>query len=167
MVEYFTLADGFALIPMTVLPDWAPNIHPLIVHFPIGLLLAGAALDSAAWVYRCNRSLRFVATILYVAGTISLIAAYFTGRAAADTVWLPGMAHAAVKVHWDLAFRVVLFFSALTIVRLLLLWWQRPPGRAALGALAIAGLVGVVLIVEAADRGAQLVYKHGVGIARE
>ena len=153
---------------MTLSPDWAPNIHPLIVHFPIGLLLAAAGLDSAAWLYRCNASLRFVATVLYVTGTISLIAAYFTGRAAAGTVWLPGMAHAAIKVHWDFAFSAVVFFVALTGARLLLLWWQRPaPRRAALGALAVAGLVGLVLIVETADRGAQLVYKHGVGISRE
>jgi uncharacterized membrane protein len=153
---------------MTFLPDWAPNLHPLIVHFPIGLLLAAAGLDCAAWLYRCNRSLRFVATVLYVCGTISLIGAYFTGRAAAETVWLPGMAHAAVKVHWDFAFRAVMFFVALTLLRVLLLWWQRPaPKPAALGALALVGLVGVVLIVETADRGAQLVYKHGVGISRE
>jgi uncharacterized membrane protein len=153
---------------VNLLPDWAPNVHPLIVHFPIGLLLAAAALDTSAWVLRCNRSLRFVATVLYVAGTVSLIGAYFTGRDAAESVWLPGMAHAAIKLHWDLAFRAVLFFSGMTVLRLLLLWWQRPvPKPAALGALAVAGLVGVVLIVETADRGAQLVYKHGVGIARE
>ena len=153
---------------MSLLPDWAPNVHPLIVHFPIGLLLAAAGLDSAAWLLRCNRSLRFVATVLYVAGTVSLLASYFTGRAAAETVWLPGMAHAAIKVHWDWAFRAVSFFVVITVLRLLLLWWQRPaPKPAALGALALAGLVGVVLIVETADRGAQLVYKHGVGIGHE
>ena len=153
---------------MNLLPDWAPNVHPLIVHFPIGLLLAAAGLDSAAWVYRCNRSLRFVATVLYVAGTISLIAAYFTGRAAAETVWLPGMAHAAVKAHWDMALRAMSFFCVTTVLRLLLLWWQRPaPRPAALAVFALAGLVGVVLIVETADRGALLVYGHGVGIGRE
>jgi uncharacterized membrane protein len=165
MVQRVAMAHGFS---MNLLPDWAPNVHPLIVHFPIGLLLAAAGFDSASWALRCNRSLRFAATALYVAGTISLIAAYFTGRAAAETVWLPGMAHAAIMVHWDMAFRAVLFFSAMTVLRLLLLWWQRPaPRPAALAAFALAGLVGAVLIVETADRGAQLVYKHGVGIGRE
>jgi uncharacterized membrane protein len=153
---------------VNLLPEWAPNVHPLMVHFPIGLLLAAAALDTSAWVLRCNRSLRFVATVLYVVGTVSLIAAYFTGRHAAESVWLPGMAHAAIQSHWDFAFRAVLFFCGMTILRLLLLWWQRPlPNPAALGALAVAGLVGVVLIAETADRGAQLVYKHGVGIGSE
>jgi uncharacterized membrane protein len=153
---------------MTLIPDWAPNIHPLIVHFPIGLLLAAAAIDCAAWIYRCHRSLRFAATVLYVSGTISLIVAYFTGRAAAETVWLPGMAHAAIKAHWDWAFRTVTFFGAMTVLRVVLLWRQGPtPKPAAIGALALVGLVGVVLIVETADRGARLVYGHGVGIARE
>lgn len=153
---------------MTLLPDWAPNVHPLIVHFPIGLLLAAAGLDAAAWVLRCNRPLRFVATVLYVSGTISLIGAYFTGRAASEAVWLPGMAHAAIKVHWDWAQRAVAFYSALTVIRLVLLTWQRSvPKPATVGVLAAAGLVGIVLIVETADRGARLVYKHGVGVARE
>src|SRR4051812_5938521 len=111
---------------MTLLPDWAPNVHPLIVHFPIGLLLAAVAIDCAAWIYRCHRPLRFAATVLYVSGTISLTAAYFTGRAAAESVWLPGMAHAAIKAHWDWAFLAVTFFGAMTVLRLLLLWWQGP-----------------------------------------
>ena len=25
---------------MNLVPDWAPNIHPLLVHFPIALLCA-------------------------------------------------------------------------------------------------------------------------------
>ena len=28
---------------MNLVPDWAPNIHPLLVHFPIALLCAAAA----------------------------------------------------------------------------------------------------------------------------
>jgi uncharacterized membrane protein len=149
------------------LPGWAPNVHPLIVHFPIGLLLTAAGLDTAAWLLRCNRSLRLVATALYVAGTVMLIAAYFTGRAAADTVFLSGMAHAAIKQHWDMAFLTVWFFGALTVIRLLLLrWLGSAPRSAAIGALVFAGFIGVVLIGETGDRGGRLVYEHGVGIAQ-
>jgi uncharacterized membrane protein len=153
---------------MNLLPGWAPNLHPLVVHFPIALLLTAAGLDVVGWALRCNRSLRFVATALYVLGTLAIVAAYLTGRAAAGTVWLPGMAHAAVKEHWDWAFRTVCFFTILTVVRLVLLWRVRAAPRPALIALlTLAGLLGAVLLGETGDRGGRLVYQHGVGITRE
>ena len=79
---------------MNLAPGWAPNIHPLLVHFPIGLLCAAAAVDVVGWLFRRNRLLRQAATVLYVLGTGGAIAAYVTGRAASQTIWLPGMAQA-------------------------------------------------------------------------
>jgi uncharacterized membrane protein len=153
---------------MNLIPGWAPNLHPLVVHFPIALLLTATGLDLMGWTLRCNRSLRFVATVLYVIGTLTIVATYFTGRAAADTIWLPGMAHAAVKEHWDWAFRTVWFFGILTMVRLVLLWRVRADPRPALiAALTLAGLLGAVLLGETGDRGGRLVFQYGVGIARE
>jgi uncharacterized membrane protein len=153
---------------MNLIPDWAPNLHPLVVHFPIALLFTAAGLDVLGWMLRCNRSLRFVATVLYVLGTLTIVPTYFIGRAAAASIWLPGMAHAAVKEHWDWAFRTVWFFAILTVVRLVLLWRARAHPRPALiAALTLAGLVGVVLLGETGDRGGRLVYEYGVGVARE
>jgi uncharacterized membrane protein len=153
---------------MNLVPDWAPNVHPLVVHFPIALLLTAAGLDAAGLALRCNRPLRFVATVLYVLGTATLVAAYFTGRAAAATVWLPGMAHAVVAEHWEWAFRAIWFFGVMTLARLLLLWRLRAEPRPAVVALlTVAGLIGGVLLGETGDRGATLVYRHGVGITRE
>jgi uncharacterized membrane protein len=153
---------------MNLIPGWAPNLHPLVVHFPIALLFTAAGLDVLAWMLRCNRALRFVATVLYVVGTLTIVPTYFIGRAAAATIWLPGMAHAAVKDHWDWAFRTVWFFGTLTVVRLVLLWRARAdPPRALIAALTLAGLVGLVLLGETGDRGGRLVYEYGVGVARE
>ena len=46
-------------------------------------------------------------------------------------VWLPGMAHAIVKEHWDWAYRTVWFFGVITVARLVVLWpRQREPHRA-------------------------------------
>jgi uncharacterized membrane protein len=151
---------------MNLVPAWAPNIHPVLVHFPIALLSVAAGLDVVAWVCWRNRPLRRVSTLLYAIGTGTALAAYFTGRAASETIWLPGMAHAVVKEHWDWAFRTVWFFGIATAVRLVLLR-RRDPSPAIVAALALAGLVGVGLLLETGDRGGRLVYRHRVGVSAE
>ena len=153
---------------MNLIPDWAPNIHPLLVHFPIGLLMAAVATDVAGWMLRCNRWLRNVATFLYVVGTLMAVATYLTGRMAGQSVWLPGMAQAVVKEHWEWAFRTVWFFGLMTAARLVVLWpRRRDPRRVVIAVFAVAGLVGVVLLGETGDRGGRLVYQHGVSTARQ
>jgi uncharacterized membrane protein len=153
---------------MNLVPGWAPNIHPLLVHFPIALLITAAALDLVGWAFRRNTPLREAATVLYVAGTGAALAAYVTGRAASQILWFPGMAQAVVREHWDWAFRTVWFFSMMTAVRLLLLRpSRRDPSPALIAALALSGLVGIGLLIETGDRGGRLVYQHGVGVARE
>ncbi len=153
---------------MNLVPDWAPNIHPLLVHFPIALLSAPAAVDVVGWAFRRNKPLRQLATLLYVLGTGGAVAAYLTGRAASQTVWFPGMAQAVLREHWDWASRTIWFFAIVTMVRLVLLRpSRRDPGPAIVAAFALVGLVGIGLLLETGDRGGRLVYQHGVGTVRE
>ena len=147
---------------MTLVPEWAPNIHPLLVHFPIALLIAAAAVDVVGWVFRRSRVVRQTATLLYVLGTGAAVVTYFTGRAASQAVWLPGMAQAVVGEHWNWAFRTVWFFGIVTALRLVLIT-RRDRGPAVTAAFALAGLLGIGLLVETGDRGGRLVYEHGVG----
>ena len=102
---------------MNPIPDWAPNIHPLLVHFPIALLYAAIAVDLVGCACWCNKPLRQAATLLYGLGAVGAIAAYLTGHAASQTVWLPGMAEPVLKEHWDWAWRTVWFFPIVTVVR--------------------------------------------------
>jgi uncharacterized membrane protein len=152
---------------MNLLPEWAPNLHPLLVHFPIGLLTTAAALDLLGLTYRARPQLRDTATLLYLTGTVAVLATYWSGRAAAQTIHLPGMAHAVVNEHWDWAFRTVSFFVVVTALRLAFLRpWRvsAPPARVLV--FVIAGLVGLVLLYETGDRGGRLVFELGVGVAR-
>jgi uncharacterized membrane protein len=153
---------------MNLIPAWAPNIHPLLVHFPLALLCAAIAIDLVGCACRCNKPLRQAATLLYALGTVGAIAAYLTGRAASQSIWLPGMAEPVLKQHWDWALRTVWFFGIVTVVRLFFLRpSRREPGLAIVAAFALVGLVGIGLLLETGDRGGRLVYQHGVGTARE
>jgi uncharacterized membrane protein len=149
---------------MTLVPAWAPNLHPIVVHFPIALLVTAAALDVLSWVMGRHRWLRSVATSLFVLGTAGTVVAYLTGQAAEQSVWLPGMAHAVVGAHGTWARRTVWFFAAMTLCRLIALRLSRhEPGPVLVATLVLAGMVGVGLLYETGDRGAQLVFQYGVG----
>ncbi len=166
---------------MTGLVDWAPNAHALIVHLPIGLLVAAFAAELVALLRRRPETVATVSTALYAAGWLTLAAAYLTGRAAAPEVYTPGLAVPVVDRHWTLALWCLLYFGALTAGRL---WVLGVPGRtarvggtgetpagpavtrrAAHLAFGAAGLAGLLLLAATAELGGRLVYQYGVGVA--
>lgn len=144
--------------------DALPNLHAVLVHFPIGLLGAAVAADLVALAARPGPR-RFGITLLYLAGTVCLAVAYVAGRDAAPAVYTPGMAHAAVGDHWSLALVVTLYFALVTLARLGAEWLVSPRSwwtRAVFAAGGVAGLAGLLVV---ADLGGQLVYRWGVGVA--
>ena len=54
---------------MNIIPEWAPHVHPLLVHFPIALLITAAVLDLFALLLKHER-LRFAAVLVYVLGAL-------------------------------------------------------------------------------------------------
>lgn len=149
-----------------LVPAWAPNVHPMFVHFPIALLFTSVLLDLLAYSLpgRARMLLRDVGSVLGVIGAIAALATYLTGRAAAQTVLTPGMAHALVNAHWEWAFWTLWYFAGLAVVRVVMLLTGRASSPRGTAALAITGLIGLGLLFETADRGAELVYGQGVGV---
>jgi uncharacterized membrane protein len=138
----------------------------MFVHFPIALLFTSALLDLLAYSLpgKARALIRDVGSVLAIVGALSAVATYLTGRAAAQTVLTPGMAHALVNEHWQWAFWTVCYFAALALVRVGLLVAGRAINRKANAVLAVAGLIGLALLFETANRGAELVYQQGVGV---
>ena len=95
---------------MQLIPSWAPNVHPMIVHFPIVLVVLGALASLFHVVRPRGQGSATAATWLYVLGALSAASAYLSGRMAADDVYIPGMAHGLVDEHgtWALATTVSL-----------------------------------------------------------
>ena len=151
---------------MSLLPPWAPNLHPLLVHFPIVLVIMAAAADVLAAFFRRSGGLHFAASSAYTVGAVAAVAAYWTGRDAAATVLVPGMAHGAVDDHRMWALVTTWYLVALVASRLLseLAGVARVQRYRVL--FIVLGMAGMILVQQTAERGARLVYEHGVGVIR-
>lgn len=62
------------------------NLHPIAVHFPIGLLVIYSLLEilSLFKKIRNNKTVRYIKLFLLIVGRIGIQASLATGEAAAD-----------------------------------------------------------------------------------
>ena len=149
---------------MSLLPPWAPNLHPLIVHFPIVLVMTAAAIDVLDAVFGRVPWLGIAATALYLAGALATVAAYLTGVEAGSSVLVPGMAYPVLTAHGQWALATMCYCLVFGGLRLALLRARIGRARATRVLLLLCGLVGVVLVQQTAERGARLVYEFGTGV---
>ncbi len=149
---------------MFPLPEWAPNVHPLIVHFPIGVLFTAALFDLVGLVLREQAFLRRAAMMLYVLGGVAVTATYFTGEAAADSVFLPTEANALLTEHSDLGHYVFYFFGGFAVIRIITFFTGLERMFLLRAALAVLGVAGLGLLTYTAEHGAEMVFRYGVGV---
>ena len=147
-----------------LLPSWAPNFHPLVIHFPIVLVMTAAVVDLVDVAFERSAWLKAATTTLYVTGALSLIVAYVTGLQAASTVLVPGMAYPVITAHRQWALVTMAYCIVLATLRLVVLRGENGRSRRRRVALLAIGMVSVVLIQQTAERGARLVYEYGTGI---
>jgi uncharacterized membrane protein len=159
------------MLQFPAIPSW-DALHPLIIHFPIALLLiapifiiVGAALTPAK-----GRSYLIAAMVLLLVGTAAIFIAVETGEAAGKLAErAPGMER-VLETHQSLAERTQAVFSVLSVIFLALLavpWLvQRADTRLTTTILPLAFLVlysaGALLLVNTAHNGGRLVHEFGV-----
>lgn len=148
---------------MQVTPDWLDNIHPIIVHFPIALLFAAVLLDFFGLINPNKQWLPKAAVLLFVLGTLGLIAAFFSGQFAAGHLPIPKTLLHAVHEHEDWAEKTLWFFGIYTSLRLIVIWWNKQAGRVLSVVIFIIGFSGLFLVYETGEHGGNLVYNHGIG----
>jgi len=146
-----------------MIPDWIPNIHPFIVHFPIALLVVAVLFDLARLWFREQSWLQNAVIALYSTGTIGLVAAFWSGRQAVETVSVTGSAVPVVTSHEDWALYTLIFFGLFTTVRLWT-WWKVLEKGWVLPVLILPALIGTGMLWHTGELGAKLVYKHGVAV---
>lgn len=141
--------------------------HPQIVHFAVALLATGVLCRVIAFSGR-PKFLSHAATLLIVLGTLSATAAVQSGTDAHGPVErIPG-ARTAVTDHEEWGERTRNVFFAVAALELVALALMKKEGAARVfrWGSALVGLVGGVMLYEAADHGGELVYSYagGVGI---
>lgn len=149
---------------MIPIPEWAPNIHPLIVHFPIGILFVAALFDLTGTALRNLDFPRRAAMMLYVLGGIAITVTWLTGRAAADSVFLPTEANALLTEHADLGTWAFYVFAAYAVIRMVTFFSGLEKSMLVRLVQMLVGLGGLALLTVTADHGAEMVFKYGVGV---
>lgn len=144
--------------------DWLPNIHPLLIHFPIVLLPLAVSVHIFSLALKQKDRLGLPVGILYILGTGSALAAYLSGRKAADTVDILPMANPVLSSHSDLALWTLIIFGIVTV--LYWLFQRLKVNRLLQVLLPLVGLFGVGILTITADRGGQLVYRFGTGVSK-
>ena len=159
------------MVDFPPVPSW-DGLHPLIIHFPIALLLfvpilvvVGAALTPAK-----GRPYLIAAMVLLLVGTASIFVAVETGEAAGKLAErTPGMEQ-VLENHQSLAERTQAVFSVLSMifVALIAVPWlaKQTDTRLTTTLLPLAFLVlystGALLLAHTAHNGGRLVHEFGV-----
>lgn len=148
---------------MELIPEWAPNIHPLLVHFPIGIITLAALMNLFSlflpkewWDEKKN-------TIVYVIGALSAIGVYYSGKSAADSIFLPAEAQTVLNNHADWALWLVWFFIVYAIVRIGLHYFKLFEKTVTKYMAFLAVLPGIFLLYETGEHGAEMVFGYGAG----
>src|SRR6056297_2934437 len=148
---------------MELIPEWAPNIHPMLVHFPIAIILLAVLMDFLKFFLPDKWWDDLKTTILYGVGAISAIIAYYTGTLAADTLFLPSQAQSVLNNHADWAFWTVWYFGIYAVARIALHWYKMMDKFSLRVYIVVVALPGVFLLFQTGDHGAKLVFGYGAG----
>ncbi|SDY83890.1 DUF2231 domain-containing protein [Hymenobacter psychrophilus] len=136
-----------------------PNLHPLVVHLPIVLILLAAALQGLL-VYREWPAVRWI--------TLAVMAGGFAGAVAASTVFhalpmgLPPKAAAVFAEHEQFA-SYTTWLSGITLLLASIGFYFKVQRRAYEVLVLVAAVAAAGTLSVAGHRGAQLVYVEGVG----
>lgn len=159
------------MIHFPSLPDWN-RLHPLIVHFPIALLLVVPVLVVVGGVLPPSKGRPFLtsALIMMVIGAASLFVALETGDAASELLGETTQIRQVLQQHERLAETTCVLFSALTaafahlvvLPRILKRELSRPLSTSLLAAFLILYGTGALFLLNTAHQGWRLSHEFGI-----
>ena len=138
-----------------------PNIHPLVIHFPIVLLLAAVFSEFMGHISG-NAYAKKTAKVALLFGTLSLAVAVFTGWLAHQTVPHSEQSYPVIETHQLLGFLALGGFSSAALFKFILVptfkscWIYR--------LYLLLSLASIGILIMGAHYGGKLVYEYGVGV---
>lgn len=138
------------------------HLHPMIVHFPIALLIVGFLAEVVGLVLKKEFFIT-AAFYLLVLGTLGVIAAFITGDIAGDGVSETGQLKNALETHEHAAQLTLWLMVGAAVVRIALVWMKKFNGILKYAAFVLF-LVGVLSVARTGYYGGELVYKHAAGV---
>jgi len=153
------------------MPPWE-GLHPLIIHFPIVLLLLSPLfiVISSALSPPKGRPFMMTAIFLLLMGTISLFIARSTGKAAVRLVEPGAAMNVILETHQNFASETIVVFSELSVILLGIVLLprilRRRETRLFSTVLPLTFLAfyfgGILFLVNTAYTGSRLVHEFGV-----
>ncbi|HHL72013.1 MAG TPA: hypothetical protein ENJ29_05820 [Bacteroidetes bacterium] len=136
------------------------NLHPLIVHFPIALVVL-TLLFEGLWVVTKRDNFREFATWLLYLGAVAAVAGVVTGLWASDSLGHDAPGHEFVHEHRDAMYWTT---GILVVIAAAVAFLKDLREGAARKFLIVALLIVNGMLMYGADKGGRLVYEFGMGV---
>ena len=160
-----------ALQVLPPIPSWS-ELHPLVIHFPIALLLVAPIfiLGTVFTVPKKGRPFLLAALVLMILGTAGTFLAVATGEAAGEAAERTAAMSVILERHEELAQTTRAIFSVLTIIFAAILFLPGllkrestvPVSRILPLAFLLLYGAGAVVLVNTAHNGGRLVHEYGI-----
>ena len=137
-------------------------IHPMVVHFPIALIIVAFAAELAGAALR-REFFTKVALLLLVLGTLGTVAAYFSGNFAEESVNEVGAVGEALEEHEDAGGAALWAVLAVAAIRSLMAYKRWMTGWRRWLAVLILAVISLA-ISRTGYLGGELVFRHGGGV---
>lgn len=145
------------------LPEWMPNVHPMLVHFPIALLVFAVLVSITTFFVPATRWDESKTTVLYTVGAVSAGITYYSGTLAAETVFLSAEAQSVLSQHANWAKYLVWYVMLYALMRIVFHWVDLFASKMYRYVALIGAFPLLFLVYEAAEYGGKLVYGYGAG----
>jgi len=138
------------------------HLHPMVVHFPIALLIVGFLFELIYLITR-NEFYSKAGFYLLVLGALGTFAAFLSGNLAEERIMETEALERVLETHEE-AGKVTLFLVIFTFIfRSVLLFLKQYKGILQWIALALFAL-SILSVVRTAYYGGELVYNYGAGV---